>query len=207
METNKVATYLLDTSNRKKLRLSYYFILLFLILISFLTSVNVKEDEEYIDIDHIVVYIYEFGDTPSNYVPKYQSHLLEGDELYLYSTFQNFEKLLPLEDTYQEVYINAVSGDAGAERLVYSDKNVYYTSDHYESFEIITVEEILLPHRIILLATLLIFLTYPTMILILRYGRKSLTSKEIKDDFKGDLDVVKLSFTSVREKFKKDKKE
>lgn len=183
METNKVTKNLLHTSNRKKLRLSYYFILIFLVLISFLTAVNVKEDEEYNDMDHIVLYIYEFGDTPSNYVPKSQSNLLEGDELYLYSPFQNREKLLPLEDTYQEVYINAVSGDAGAERLVYSDQNVYYTSDHYESFKIITVEEILLPHRIITIVTFLTFLTYPTMLIILRYRTKTLISKEIKDDF------------------------
>lgn len=205
METNKLAMYLLDRSNRKKIRLSYYFILIFLILFSILTDVNVKEDNEYDDMKHIALYIYEYGDTPSNYVPKSESNTLEGDELYLYSTFYNRESLLPLEDTYQEVYINAFSGDAGSERLVYSEETVYYTSDHYASFEIVTVNEILLPHRILTTVSIVLFLTYPSMIIILRYGRKTLASGEIKEDFKQDFDDVKQSYKNFINKYKKDK--
>lgn len=50
--------------------------------------------------------------------------------------FQNREKLLPQNEKYQEWDVNPkVEGqNRGAERLVTSEKNAYYTQDHYRSF-------------------------------------------------------------------------
>jgi hypothetical protein len=52
--------------------------------------------------------------------------------------FGNYEKKLPSGQgrTYYECDINYVSGRRGAERIVFSnDGLVFYTNDHYESFE------------------------------------------------------------------------
>jgi hypothetical protein len=205
MNLDKRSMYLLDTSKRRTTRFVYYLIVLLLLIASFATDVNVKEDKEYGDLNHVVMYLYEFGNTPSNYVPKYQSNRLEGEELYLYSTFQNREKLLPLENTYKEVYINAVLGNPGAQRLVYSEDTIYYTEDHYESFKIITTQDILLPHRVFNIILLFSTLTYPTIILVLRYGRKTLSTMEIKEDFMTDFDYLKMPFRIALNKLKKDK--
>ena len=50
--------------------------------------------------------------------------------------FGNKEGLLPEEDDYTECDVNYEGGFRGAERIVFSDDgDIYYTGDHYESFE------------------------------------------------------------------------
>ncbi len=52
--------------------------------------------------------------------------------------FGNYEGLLPEEDglTYKECDVNYAGGFRGAERIIFSNQgDIYYTGDHYESFE------------------------------------------------------------------------
>lgn len=58
--------------------------------------------------------------------------------------FGNREGLLPKEKgrTYYECDVNYESGYRGEERIVYSnDGLIYYTGDHYESFELLYTKE------------------------------------------------------------------
>ena len=50
--------------------------------------------------------------------------------------FGNYEKLLPTGQEYHECDIDTLgSSERGAKRLVYSEDDIYYTEDHYGSFE------------------------------------------------------------------------
>jgi guanyl-specific ribonuclease Sa len=56
--------------------------------------------------------------------------------------FGNYEGLLP-EGKYRECDIDYDGGYRGEERLIYTtqgDLYIYYTDDHYESFELIYAE-------------------------------------------------------------------
>ena len=57
--------------------------------------------------------------------------------------FGNYEGLLP-DGEYRECDIDYDGGSRGAERLVFTvegDLFIYYTDDHYETFELIYAEE------------------------------------------------------------------
>jgi hypothetical protein len=117
------------------------------------TTLAVYEDEAYSTPEHVAMYIFEYGKLPNNYLTKdealdlgWLSHegnlwdvaegmSIGGDRFY------NREKLLPEKEgrVWFECDINYEGGYRNAERIVYSnDGLVYYTSDHYESFEEIT---------------------------------------------------------------------
>ena len=50
--------------------------------------------------------------------------------------FGNYEGLLPRDGDYTECDVNYFGGYRGGERLVYdTDGNIWYTADHYETFE------------------------------------------------------------------------
>ena len=53
--------------------------------------------------------------------------------------FGNREGILPEGENYRECDVNYAGGYRDAERLVYStdDFDIYYTADHYESFELL----------------------------------------------------------------------
>ena len=58
--------------------------------------------------------------------------------------FGNYEGILPEEDgrDYYECDIDSDGGYRGAKRIVFSnDGLIYYTEDHYESFELLYGEE------------------------------------------------------------------
>ena len=61
------------------------------------------------------------------------------------SRFGNYEGLLPEADgrTYTECDIDTLGADSrGAKRIVFSnDGLIYYTEDHYETFELLYGEE------------------------------------------------------------------
>ena len=51
--------------------------------------------------------------------------------------FGNYEGILP-DGHYHECDINTLGEKRGPERLVYSDDGrIYYTADHYETFELL----------------------------------------------------------------------
>lgn len=107
------------------------------------------ENGSYDDRDSVALYIYTYGKLPSNYITKAEANALgwSGGSLEVYapgkciggSKFGNYEGLLPSADgrQYYECDIDTLGKDSrGAKRIVYSnDGLIYYTDDHYESFE------------------------------------------------------------------------
>jgi len=118
--------------------------------------VLVVEDGTYTSKEEVAAYLHQYGELPSNFITK-----KEAKALGLVSTernlaevapgksiggdyFGNYEGLLPEDEDrdYYECDINSVDGNRGAERIVYSnDGLIYYTPDHYDSFELLYGEE------------------------------------------------------------------
>jgi len=118
-------------------------------------SAAIDEDGSYDDRESVALYIHTYGKLPSNYITKDEAEDLgwEGGSVEKYapgkciggSRFGNYEGLLPKKSgrQYYECDIGTLGRDSrGAERIVYSnDGLVYYTGDHYESFELLYGEE------------------------------------------------------------------
>ena len=119
-------------------------------------GLGIEEDGEYTSKEEVALYIYEFGHLPDNFITKKEAKALgwESKEGNLSEVapgksiggdyFGNYEGLLPEEDgrDYYECDINSDGGYRGAERIVFSnDGLIYYTEDHYESFELLYGEE------------------------------------------------------------------
>lgn len=113
-------------------------------------GVSVDEDGTYTSKDEVAVYIHTFGHLPSNYISKTKARnagwvskegnlheVLPGMSIGG-SEFYNDEGLLPDAPgrTWTECDINYAGGYRGAERIVFSnDGLIFYTADHYETFE------------------------------------------------------------------------
>lgn len=104
------------------------------------------------DRDGVALYLQEYGHLPSNYMTKKEArkHGWEGGALHLVlpgmciggDRFGNFEEILPEDMDYTECDIDTLDSDSrGAKRIVYSadddDLDIWYTDDHYESFDLI----------------------------------------------------------------------
>lgn len=104
------------------------------------------EDGTYSSAEDVALYLHTYGELPDNFITKSEARDLgwSGGGLENYApgkciggdTFGNREGLLP-KGNYHECDINTLGANSrGAERLVWDDKgNIYYTNDHYESFE------------------------------------------------------------------------
>lgn len=113
------------------------------------------EDGTYTSKDDVAQYIYIYGHLPSNFITKKEANELgwQGGSLEPYapgkciggSHFGNYEGLLPEKEgrTYTECDIDTLGADKrGAKRIVFSnDGLIYYTGDHYESFELLYGED------------------------------------------------------------------
>ena len=113
-------------------------------------GITVTEDGEYTDKDHVALYLHAFGKLPSNYITKEEAEDLgwvsslgnlwkvaPGKSIGG-SHFGNYEKLLPTKKgrKYYECDIDYKGKSRGAKRIIYSnDGLIFYTEDHYESFE------------------------------------------------------------------------
>ena len=109
----------------------------------------IDEDGVYDSKEDVALYIHTYGHLPSNYITKKEAQKLgwEGGDLRPYapgkciggSYFGNNEGLLPDKKgrQYYECDIGTLNKKArGAKRIIYSnDGLIYYTDDHYESFE------------------------------------------------------------------------
>lgn len=109
------------------------------------------EDGTYTSKEEVADYIHEFGHLPGNYITKKEARKLgwSGGSLEQYAPgkciggdyFGNYEELLPTKKgrTYYECDIDTLGKkNRGAKRIVYSsDGLIFYTEDHYESFELI----------------------------------------------------------------------
>ncbi|MBE6626668.1 MAG: ribonuclease [Ruminococcaceae bacterium] len=113
------------------------------------------ENGTYDDKERVALYIHLYGKLPSNYITKEKAEELgwSGGSVERYakgkciggSRFGNYEGLLPKKSgrTYYECDIDTLGESSrGAKRIVYSnDGLIYYTDDHYETFELLYGEE------------------------------------------------------------------
>ena len=107
---------------------------------------TIKENVPYNTKYEVAMYIHHFERLPKNYFTKgyYRNNHLSDkwtpENLYTIGgdKFNNYEKLLPQNKTYTECDIESTIYDRGAKRIVFSnDFKVYYTHNHYGSFEVI----------------------------------------------------------------------
>ena len=113
------------------------------------------EDGWYYSKDNVALYIHTYGHLPGNFITKKEAEALgwSGGSVEKYAPgmaigggrFGNYEGLLPEADgrTYTECDIDTNGASSrGAKRIVFSnDGLIYYTGDHYESFELLYGEE------------------------------------------------------------------
>ena len=119
-------------------------------------ELKVEEDGQYTSKEEVAEYIYLYNHLPDNYITKKEAKELgwvnsEGNlgevapgKSIGGDYFGNYEGLLPEDDDrdYYECDIDSDGGYRGAKRIVYSnDGLIYYTEDHYESFELLYGEE------------------------------------------------------------------
>ena len=105
---------------------------------------------DYYTPDEVALYLHVFEDLPPNYISKDEARELgwnsrEGnlwEVAYGFciggDRFGNREEQLPVARSrcYYECDVNYYGGFRGEERLVFSDDGlIYYTADHYQSFE------------------------------------------------------------------------
>ena len=111
------------------------------------TGTQIDEDGSYTERDDVALYIHTYGRLPDNYITKNEAEDLgwKSSEGNLWEVapgmciggnrFGNYEGNLPDGD-YRECDVNYEGGYRGPERLVYSsDGRIYYTADHYSTFE------------------------------------------------------------------------
>ena len=118
-------------------------------------SPAIAEDGSYTTKEDVALYIHTYGRLPDNFITKKDAQALgwTGGSLEPYapgkciggSHFGNYEGILPEKEgrSYTECDIDTLGADKrGAKRIVFSnDGLIYYTEDHYESFELLYGEE------------------------------------------------------------------
>ena len=111
----------------------------------------VYEDELYYTKDEVALYLHDFGHLPDNYMTKKEAKKLgwSGGSLEKFAPgkviggdrFGNYEGLLPDDkgQKYYECDIDTLGKKKrGAKRIIWGDDgSIYYTEDHYESFELL----------------------------------------------------------------------
>ena len=113
---------------------------------------KIAEDGVYTSKDEVALYIHAYGKLPSNYISKSEAKKLgwvanKGNLLSVCDgcsiggdKFTNREGNLPKKDgrQYYECDIDYKGGTRNAKRIVYSnDGLIYYTGDHYNTFELL----------------------------------------------------------------------
>ena len=113
-------------------------------------EIQVEEEGTYTDKDHVAAYLKKYGKLPSNYITKNEARKLgwNGSRSGLWDVawgksiggdkFGNYEEVLPVKRgrQYYECDIDFDGWKANAKRIVYSnDGLIFYTEDHYETFE------------------------------------------------------------------------
>ena len=112
------------------------------------------EDASFYSKDDVALYIHTYGKLPKNFIKKSEWEKLgtdsnpynQSDGLVIGGDrFYNREGLLPKKSgrSYTECDIDTLNKKSrGAKRIVFSnDGLIYYTADHYESFELLYGEE------------------------------------------------------------------
>ena len=119
-------------------------------------SATVQQDGTYTSKEDVAEYLDTFGHLPDNFITKKQARALGWDNAKGNldevapgmsiggDYFGNYEGILPEENgrEYHECDIDYDGGYRTAQRIVYSnDGLIYYTQDHYETFELLYGEE------------------------------------------------------------------
>ena len=111
------------------------------------STTTIDENGSYSSKEDVSLYIHTYNKLPSNFITKSEAGNLgwQGGSLEDFAPgkciggdrFGNYEGLLPEGKTYHECDIDTLgSSSRGAKRIVYSDDGyIYYTEDHYGSFE------------------------------------------------------------------------
>ena len=115
-------------------------------------GISVERGYDYVTPGEVSLYLYVFGELPPNYLTKAEARDMGwvSSEGNLWNigygltiggdVFGNREGLLPDAKgrTWYECDVNYFGGFRGGERLVFAtDGLIYYTMDHYESFELL----------------------------------------------------------------------
>jgi len=112
---------------------------------------DLPEDGSYTSKEDVALYIHLYGHLPPNFITKKEAEKLgwKGGSLEPFAPgmciggnfFGNYEELLPMKEgrSYTECDIDTLGADKrGAKRIVFSnDGLIYYTEDHYASFELL----------------------------------------------------------------------
>ena len=113
---------------------------------------KIDENKSYTSKEDVALYIYTYNKLPSNYVSKKQAKEMgwvasKGNLLKVCEgcsiggdKFTNREKKLPTKKgrQYYECDIDYEGGNRNAKRIVFSnDGLIYYTDDHYNTFELL----------------------------------------------------------------------
>ena len=121
-----------------------------------LDTIEVEKDGTYTSKMEVAAYIHQYGELPSNYITKNEAKDLGWvsswgnlDEVAPGKSiggdrFGNYEGLLPEKNgrKYYECDIDFEGGTRNAKRIIFSnDGFIFYTEDHYESFEQLWPEE------------------------------------------------------------------
>ncbi|MBO4327087.1 MAG: ribonuclease [Clostridia bacterium] len=114
------------------------------------TDNKIDQNGTYYSKEDVALYIHTYGKLPSNFVTKEQaekdgwsgngSDPLKNGKVIGGDRFGNYEGLLPKKSgrTYYECDIDTNGKARGVKRIVFSnDGLIYYTEDHYESFELL----------------------------------------------------------------------
>ena len=113
------------------------------------TSPYIDPYGSYTTKEDVALYIHLYGELPFNFMTKKEARALgwEGGSLEPVAPgmciggdwFGNYEGLLPEDREYTECDIDTLGKSSrGAKRIVFSDDGlIYYTEDHYESFELL----------------------------------------------------------------------
>ncbi len=113
----------------------------------------IDKDGSYFSKDEVALYIHTYGCLPDNFITKDRARDLgwEGGSVEEYAPgyaiggdrFGNREGQLPKGHTYYECDIDTDGYHSrGSRRIVFSDDGlIYYTHDHYETFELLYGEE------------------------------------------------------------------
>lgn len=118
-------------------------------------SQTIDRNGSYTSKNDVALYIHTYGELPQNFITKKEAERLgwDGGSLEPYapgksiggSYFGNYEGKLPKKKgrTYHECDIDTKGKRSrGPKRIVYSnDGLIYYTPDHYETFELLYGEE------------------------------------------------------------------
>lgn len=115
----------------------------------------IDENGTYTSKEDVALYLHEYGHLPSNFITKKEakqagwvkeegnlSEVAPGKSIGG-DYFGNYEGILPEDGReYHECDIDFDGERRGAKRIVYSDDGlIYYTEDHYETFELLYGEE------------------------------------------------------------------